>query len=62
MRNAGILAELKSALAPESYVDSLKKIDQQLVTVAVSGERFQQCLFDHGQDDEIIAYVKSLLD
>ncbi len=62
VRNAGILAELKSALAPESYVDSLKKIDQQLVTVAVSGERFQQCLFDHGQDDEIIAYVKSLLD
>lgn len=61
VRNAGILADLKRALAPESYVDSLKKMDVELVKTAVSGERFQQCLFDHGQDEEIKAYVKSLL-
>jgi ribose 5-phosphate isomerase RpiB len=61
VKNAGILAELKSALAPESYVDSLKKMDQELVKAAVSGERFQQCLFNHGQDDSIKDYVKSLL-
>ncbi|BFT31260.1 RpiB/LacA/LacB family sugar-phosphate isomerase [Alteromonas sp. D210916BOD_24] len=61
VRNAGILADLKSALAPESYVDSLKKLDQALVKVAVSGERFQQCLFEQGKDEAIKAYVKSLL-
>ncbi len=61
VRNAGILSELKSALAPASYVDTLKKIDSELVKVAVSGERFQQCLFDYGQDEEIKAYVKSIV-
>jgi hypothetical protein len=48
-------------LAPESYVDSLKKMDVELVKTAVSGERFQQCLFEQGQDEDIKAYVKSLL-
>jgi hypothetical protein len=32
-----------------------------LVKTAVSGERFQACLFENGQDQEIIDYVKSLL-
>lgn len=61
VKNAAILAELKAGLAAESYVDTLKKIDQNLVKVAVSGERFQQCLFENGQDESVKAYVKSLL-
>ena len=61
VRNANILDDLKSALACDSYVDTLKKMDQELVKVAVSGERFQQCLFENGKNEEIQTYIKSLL-
>ncbi|MBR9790214.1 MAG: RpiB/LacA/LacB family sugar-phosphate isomerase [Gammaproteobacteria bacterium] len=61
VKNAGILAELKTALAADSYVDTLRKIDQELVKVAFTGERFQRCLFDNSQDDALNQYVKSLV-
>lgn len=61
VQNASILTQVKSAMAHDSYVDSLKCLDQDLVKTAVSGERFQTCLFEHGKDQNIIDYVKSLL-
>jgi ribose 5-phosphate isomerase RpiB len=61
VKNAGILSEVKNAIVKENYLDTLKSIDQSLVKTAVSGERFQTCLFDNCQDDEILNYVKSLL-
>ena len=61
VQNASILTQVKSALVNRSYVDSLKNLDQELVKTAVSGDRFQTCLFENGQDHDIINYVKSLL-
>ncbi|GHA62497.1 RpiB/LacA/LacB family sugar-phosphate isomerase [Photobacterium aphoticum] len=60
-RNAAILNQVKTAVVKEQYLDALKAIDPALVKTAVSGERFQQCLFANGQVPEIEAYVRSLL-
>ena len=60
-QNAAILNEVKSAVVKDNYLESLRAIDQTLVKVAVSGERFQQCFFDNCQDAEIKEYVQALL-
>ncbi|WP_022941919.1 RpiB/LacA/LacB family sugar-phosphate isomerase [Psychromonas hadalis] len=60
--NAAILNDVKSAIIKENYLDSMRSIDQELVKVAISGKRFQQCFFDNCQDQAIKAYVTSLLD
>jgi len=59
--NAALLNDVKAAVVKENYLDTLKSIDQDLVKAAVAGERFQSCLFENSQVDEISAYVKSLL-
>jgi len=59
--NASILNDVKAAVMKDNYLDILKSIDQSLVKTAVSGERFQQCFFEHCQDTEIKQYVESLL-
>ncbi|WP_428243439.1 RpiB/LacA/LacB family sugar-phosphate isomerase [Gynuella sp.] len=61
VRNAGILNEVKAAVVKDNYLDTLKSIDQDLVKTAVTGERFQQCFFEHCQVPEIAEYVKSLI-
>lgn len=61
VRNAGILNQVKKAVIKDNYLDTLKAIDPELVKTAVSGARFQQCLFEQGKDRDIIAYVKNLL-
>ncbi|AJQ93201.1 RpiB/LacA/LacB family sugar-phosphate isomerase [Gynuella sunshinyii] len=61
VRNAGILNEVKAAVVKDNYLDTLKSIDQELVKTAVTGERFQQCFFEHCQVPEIAEYVKSLI-
>ncbi|AEF53510.1 RpiB/LacA/LacB family sugar-phosphate isomerase [Marinomonas posidonica] len=61
VRNAGILNQVKAATMKENYIDTLKAMDQDLVKTAVTGERFQKCLFENGQNPEIEAYVRSLL-
>ncbi len=60
-RNAGILNEVKAAVAKDNFVDTLRAIDQDLVKTAVGGARFQECFFNNCQDAEIEAYVKSLI-
>lgn len=61
VENAGILNQVKAAVAKGNYLDTLKALDQELVKTAVTGARFQKCFFDNNQDADIEAYVKSLL-
>ncbi|MCA1175033.1 MULTISPECIES: RpiB/LacA/LacB family sugar-phosphate isomerase [unclassified Pantoea] len=61
VRNAGILNEVKAALLKDNYLDSLRALDPELVKTAVSGARLQECLFEHGQNQDIVRYVRELL-
>lgn len=61
VRNAGILNQVKAAVVKENYLDTLRAIDQSLVKTAVSGPRFQKCLFENGQNKDIEDFVRSLL-
>lgn len=60
--NAAILNQVKSAVVKDNYLDTLRGIDQNIVKTAVSGEKFQLCLFENSLDTQITDYVKSLLD
>ena len=60
-QNAGILNNVKSAVVKDNYLDTLRAIDTDLVKTAVSGERFQSCLFENAKDESIVSYVKSIL-
>lgn len=59
-RNAGILNSVKEAMN-KNYLDGLKALDPELVKVAASGERFQECFFANCQDAEIKAFVEGVL-
>ncbi|ELM3723997.1 RpiB/LacA/LacB family sugar-phosphate isomerase [Edwardsiella piscicida] len=61
VRNAAILNRVKAAVIKDNYLDTLNALDRDLVKTSVSGARFQQCLFEQGQDPAIIDYVRSLL-
>lgn len=58
--NAGILNQIKSATS-RTLLEGLKMIDKDLVKQAIGGERFQACFFEHCQDDELAAFVKSFV-
>ncbi|MFW0698116.1 RpiB/LacA/LacB family sugar-phosphate isomerase [Pantoea sp. R13S299] len=60
VRNAGLLNQVKAAVIKENYLDTLRAIDPELVRTAVSGPRFQQCLSEHGKNQEIVAFVRQL--
>ncbi len=60
-RNKKILDEVKKV----THVDMLtilKNLDQDLLRGAVSGEKFKELFFANCKDDEIAAYLKSILD
>lgn len=61
IKNARILSEVKAAVNKESYLETLKAIDPELVKTAVTGKRFQKCFFAHCQDDEIKVFVQTIL-
>lgn len=61
VRNAGILNDVKAAVVKDNYLDTLRAIDRELVKTAVSGERFQQCFFENGQDQAITDFVREVL-
>jgi len=61
VRNAGILNQVKAAVVKENYLDTVRAIDKDLVKTAVSGPRFQKCLFENGQNKEIEDFVRTLL-
>ncbi|KXI30330.1 RpiB/LacA/LacB family sugar-phosphate isomerase [Paraglaciecola hydrolytica] len=58
--NAGILESIKAATT-KPYLEGLKAIDPELLKTAVGGERFQACFFENCQDDELAAFVKTLI-
>lgn len=62
VRNAGILNQVKAAVVKDSYLDTLRAMDQELVKTAVGGSRFQECFFTNCQSAEIAEYVRSLID
>ncbi|HIF9160914.1 TPA: RpiB/LacA/LacB family sugar-phosphate isomerase [Photobacterium damselae] len=59
-QNAAILNDLKCAVAKD-YLESLKAMDAELVRTACSGDRFQKCLFENSQVDEISDFVRKIL-
>ncbi|UZJ43839.1 RpiB/LacA/LacB family sugar-phosphate isomerase [Marinimicrobium sp. C6131] len=61
VQNAHILDGVKDAMCKD-YLTGLKSLDQELVKTAVTGERFQACFFEHCQDKELEAYVRSVLE
>ncbi|TQI81422.1 ribose 5-phosphate isomerase RpiB [Serratia fonticola] len=61
VRNAGILNQVKQAVIKDNYLDTLRAIDPELVKTAVSGARFQECLFANAKKPEIVAFVKEIL-
>lgn len=61
VQNAGILAEVKAAMLKQDYLETLKSIDPALVKTAVTGSRFQSCLFENSQNQALTDYVKSVL-
>ncbi|POW57078.1 hypothetical protein C3408_12285 [Candidatus Pantoea alvi] len=60
VRNAGILNQVKSAMLKESYLDTLRALDPELVRTALSGPRLQHCLFEQGQVPEIAEFVRQI--
>lgn len=60
VRNAGLLNQVKAAVIKDNYLDTLRAIDPELVRTAVSGPRFQQCLSEHGKNQENVAFVRQL--
>ena len=60
VRNAGILSQVKSALNKD-YLEGLKSLDPELVKVAVGGERFQACFFEHCQEPAIADFVRGFV-
>jgi ribose 5-phosphate isomerase RpiB len=60
-RNKKILDEVRKVAFKDSLIDILKNLDQELVKGAVAGEKFQELFFANCKNDEIAAYVKTLL-
>lgn len=59
-KNRGILKDVKAASCKD-MLTVLKSIDQDLLKAAIAGERFQEYFFANAQDQEIVAYIKSVL-
>ena len=59
-KNRGILKDVKAASCKD-MVTVLKSIDQDLLKAAIAGEKFQEYFFANAQDQEIVAYIKSVL-
>ena len=60
-RNKKILDEVKKVTHTD-MMTILKNIDQDLLKGAVSGAKFKEYFFANCKDEEIGAYIKSVLD
>lgn len=60
-RNAGILTQVKAAVAKDSLLASFQSLDQELVKQAVGSQQFQSTFFTHCKNEIIADYVKSLI-
>lgn len=59
-RNARILNELKEVTHTD-LLTILKTVDQDYLKETISGEKFQEYFFSNCQDEEIAAYLRSVL-
>ena len=59
-RNKKILDQVKK-ITHTDMMTILKNIDQDFLKTAVSGEKFQEYFFANCQDEEMAAYIKSVL-
>ena len=60
-RNKKILYDTRKLIFPDSLIDILKNLDQDLVKGAVAGEKFQELFFANCKCDKLAEYVKTLL-
>ncbi|WP_438864103.1 RpiB/LacA/LacB family sugar-phosphate isomerase [Neptunicella sp.] len=58
--NAGILNQVKQAMGKD-FLQGLQSLDQELVTTAVGGERFQTCFLENAQQCPLKDYVRSII-
>lgn len=56
-KNRGILKELKAASCKD-MLTVLKSVDQDLLKVAIAGERFEELFFANAQDTAIADYIR----
>lgn len=59
-RNAQILDKIKRDVTP-NLIESLKRIDQNLLKNAIALKSFQEVLFENATDLKLVEYIKSLL-
>lgn len=59
-KNRNILKDLKGA-ASHDMLEVLKRVDQDLLRSAISGERFSEYFFANSQDTDMSAYLKDVL-
>lgn len=59
-RNARILNDVKK-ITHTDMLTILKEIDQEFLKETIAGEKFQEYFFANCQDQEIAAYIKSVL-
>ena len=59
-RNKKILDQVKK-ITHTDMMTILKNIDQDFLKTAISGEKFQEYFFANCQDEEMAAYIKSVL-
>ena len=59
-RNKKILDGVRAATF-KPLIECLKSIDQDLLKGAIAGEKFRELFFASCKDEELAAYVKSLL-
>ncbi len=60
-RNKKILDGVRAVAFKDSLIDILKNLDQDLVKGAVAGAKFQELFFANCKNEELGAYVKTLL-
>lgn len=59
-KNRGILKGLKEA-ACHDMLDVLKRVDQDLLKAAISGEKFEEYFFANAKDEDLKTYIKDVL-
>ena len=59
-RNKKILDGVRAATF-KPLIECLKSIDQDLLKGAIAGEKFSELFFASCKDEELAAYIKSLL-
>jgi ribose 5-phosphate isomerase RpiB len=58
-RNRSILKDIK-AVSCRDMLSVLKSVDQELLKATVAGQRFSELFYANAQDQDIVAYMKSI--